>query len=296
MKKIITAITQIQRGNFKTHIEVSTKDEIGLIADNLNTMSLKIDDFIEKEYVTELKIKNSELKQSEAKLRQKSAELYALQSQIDPHFLYNTLEVIRMKALSTNESEVAKMIQCLATMFRNSIKDEIVVSLKDELEFCKSYVELYNIRFVGNLSFIYDVEPELFHYGIIKHLLQPIIENCIIHGLDLSTEENVIQIIGYLDQNKIKILISDNGIGMKEEQLKYLQESLSRDSLHTKDSIGIVNVNQRIQLVYGEDYGISITSKDQIGTEVMITLAAKSKEELNTSLSSLETKGATHIV
>lgn len=283
---VIKTIRRIQKGDLKTRITNHTEDEIGEISENLNSMCEKLSLHIEKEYITDLKMKDVELRHKEAVLHQKTAELYALQSQVNPHFLYNTLEVIRMKSLSLGESDVGKMIKILAMMFRNSIKDEMVVLIKDELEFCKSYLELYNIRYEGRLKFEFDISQEILNYGIIKHLLQPIIENSIIHGIDFEKEDNLVNVKAFLIDKDISIIISDNGNGMSKEVLESITGKLGCNPISTNDSIGIQNVNSRIKLVYGEEYGLSLSSQQNVGTLIMLKIAAKTKEELKSYVQS----------
>lgn len=287
LKTVIGSIRRIQKGDFGTRMEIRNRDEIGEISESLNHMCEKINEHIEREFVSELKIKDAELKQrkaelnqNEAILRQKVAELYALQSQIDPHFLYNTLEAVRMKALSTGQGEAGKMIQVLAAMFRNSIKEEMVVSVRNELDFCKTYLELYNIRFADRLRVEFDIAEEILEYGIMKHLLHPIIENSVVHGIDLEQEGNIIRVKGYRSEGDIFIIISDNGIGMDEERLEKIKEKLANHGIDTSESVGIVNVNYRIRLLFGEDYGVTLWSRTGQGTQVTLKISAKTIKEL----------------
>ena len=280
IKTVIKAIHKIQKGNLFTRIQEEKSDEIGEIAKNLDDMCDKLSQYIEREYISNLKAKDAEIKQNESLLRQKAAEMYALQSQIDPHFLYNTLEAIRMKSLINKESDAAKMIRLLSSMFRNSTKKDMIVSVSDELEFCNSYLNLYKIRFGGNLKVNFKIDPLIIEYGIIKHLLQPIIENCVIHGIDLGQEGNLIEIEGYLSDGNMFIAISDNGIGLKAEELQSLRQKLQSTNIDSDENIGVSNVNYRIKLIYGEAYGLAIDSIKDIGTKVTLKLSIKTKEEL----------------
>lgn len=281
VKNIISTLREVQKGNLSARATLKgNNDEIEQISYNLNLMSERLDEYIKKEYVSELHRKDAELKQ-------KSAELYALQSQINPHFLYNTLEAIRMRALSTGDSSTGDMIKILARLFRSSIKDEMVVSIEEEINYSKLYLELYKIRFGDNLKVIYDIDPCISKYAMIKHLLQPIIENSIVHGINLNKENNVITIKARIIGNAIEISVIDNGQGIDEKTLETIIETLKTPRIHYKENIGIFNVDSRIKLIYGNDYGIQISSRPGAGTEVILRIIALSKEELLKNVQSI---------
>jgi two-component system sensor histidine kinase YesM len=273
VKNIIKAIGQIKNGNYYTKFSVGNQfDEIGQISVNLSAMSDRINDHIQKEYIHEIERKTAHLKQKEA-------ELYALQSQINPHFLYNTLEAIRMRALTLGENEVSQMIRILATLFRNSIKDAMVVSIKDEVNYFKLYLELYSIQYGEKLKVELSIDEQIYKYGIIKHLIQPIIENSFVHSMDMNRSNNSIRIKGYkLDENII-VEISDNGKGISEQRLKEIKYDFENPYMNN-NRIGLSNVNYRIKLTYGNEYGVVIDSEKDIGTTVILKIQALRKEEL----------------
>lgn len=273
LKDLQQRIKEIQIGNLAPKPVIGKYDEVALIARSLNQMSKRLDEYIKREYVLDLRRKDSELKQ-------KAAELYALQSQINPHFLYNTLEAIRMKALSSRDTETGQMIKILAKLFRSSIKDEMIITIREEMNYCQSLLELYYIRFQGRLDIVFDVEDSILDYAVFRHMLQPIIENSIAHGNDLSKDNNVITVKGRQLEEYIVISVSDNGKGMDEERLASVTEQLKQPHAYVAGNIGLHNVESRIKLLFGEDCGISIASGKGIGTEVTVTIKAKSKEEL----------------
>lgn len=267
IKFINKAIQKVQVGDFTYRIPVdNTKDEISNIAVNFNQMCDWIINYIEKGYLSELK--------------QNEAQLYALQSQIDPHFLYNTLEIIRMEALASGNEQVSHMIEILSQLFRNSIKGDRYVQIKDELNFCKNYLELYNMRYADILSVEYQIEEDILEFGIMKHLLQPILENCIVHGLNHRFMDNQIIVKGYRQDHGIRIEISDNGHGIADNELKQIKKTLSASDITGQQSIGIFNVHQRIRLAYGAEYGLDISSKKDEGTTILLHIPAKTREEL----------------
>ncbi|WP_262676472.1 sensor histidine kinase [Paenibacillus sp. J5C2022] len=274
LKDVQQRIKEIQSGNLAVQPVTGQNDEVALIARNLNLMSKRLDEYIKREFVLELRRKDSELKQ-------KTAELYALQSQINPHFLYNTLEAIRMKALSSRDTETGQMIKILAKLFRSSIKEEMMITIREEMNYCQSLLELYYIRFQGRLDIVFDVEEAILDYAVFRHILQPIIENSIAHGNDLSKDSNVITVRGRRANEYIVITVSDNGQGMDEERLAAVTEQLKQPHAYgSAGSIGLINVASRIKLLFGEDCGLAIASRRGIGTEVTVTIKALSKEEL----------------
>ncbi|MBB6734029.1 sensor histidine kinase [Cohnella zeiphila] len=282
VRDIVRSIRKIRNGIFEIPPPPSnTKDEIGIISMNVFEMSQRIKSHIEKEYVYDLRRKETELKQKEA-------ELYALQSQVNPHFLYNTLEVIRMKALTYKQNEVSTMIRILSDLFRSSIKEQMVVRLRDELNYCKIYLELFTIRYGDRLEAIFDISEAVLPLGTIKHLLQPVVENSLIHGIQLdwdSDRVNRIGIRGYLEDEFLILEVADNGPGIPEDKLQEMRKDLD-DPYLTKQQIGLFNVNRRIKLIYGNDYSLQIASKPGNGTTVKLKLKPLTLEELEAHVQS----------
>lgn len=266
VKLLIQGIGKIRHGDLSFRMNISGRDEIAEISSNLNLMCDRLDDYIKKEYIY--------------KLRQREAELYTLQAQVNPHFLYNSLEAIRMTALKAGNSDVGRMVLLLADIFRGTVKEKIIVSIRDELNSCKSFLEFYNIRFEGRLDLIYRISDDILKYGILHHLIQPIVENVLVHGINLTKEDNVVAIEGYLEDGNISIVVRDNGRGITEDRLVQINDNLNDSQRDFAGSIGIFNVNQRIGLIYGEDYGVTVKSVFSEGTEVTIRIKARTIEEL----------------
>lgn len=259
------AIQKIQNGDLTYRIVVNqTNDEVSMIAANLNDMCDRLSAYIDRVYISELK--------------QKDADLYALQSQVDPHFLYNTLEVIRMEALDAGCDHVGCMIESLAGLFRSSIKGDMAVRIRDELKFCSDYLELFNIRYAGQLNIEFDIQPDILDYGILKHLLQPIVENALVHGFTYNRADHRMIVKGCKDEEDIVIEIIDNGNGMEREQLEKIRFLLDNGGSRTSSNVGIANVNHRIRLLCGSSYGVAIDSVKDEGTTVSIRIPTKTKE------------------
>jgi len=242
------------------------EDEIGMISTIFNRMCDNLQEYIEKVYITEIK--------------QRRMELKALQAQVNPHFLYNTLEAIRMGLNDEGNEASAEMIYNLAELFRISLRSETIVSLKDELEYCRIYLELFSIRYGDKLKYSFEVPDEIGEYGVIKRFLQPLVENFIVHGFTWDKEANCVIIKACVQDQDLLITVSDNGSGIREDKLAAIQTELDRYELNANDGIGLKNVNDRIKLVYGRQYGLSISSTPGQGTEISILIPRKTKEEL----------------
>jgi two-component system sensor histidine kinase YesM len=217
---------------------------------------------------------------SSIKLSQKEAELNSLQNQINPHFLYNTLESIRGAALYHGIHEIASMSKSLSLLFRYSISDRVLVSVKEELQHLENYISIQNFRFEDKFALEYNIPPELMNYKILKLTLQPLIENSIKHGLEMKLGKGTIRIEILSLESNIKIIISDDGLGMPQKKLEELNRALANDksrsvddNVRTGTGIGVINVNSRIKLYFGEQYGLRFREA-LVGTTVEITLPA----------------------
>nr|WP_320129259.1 sensor histidine kinase [uncultured Sphaerochaeta sp.] len=220
----------------------------------------------------------------------RQAQFLALQNQINPHFLYNTLEGIRSEALIAGLTSVASMTEALSTFFRYTISNvENLVTLEQELENTRNYFFIQQFRFGTRLKLIVTLDEEdrneTMHYRIPKLTLQPIVENCIIHGLECKVGEGILRIHIETTQSRLLVTISDDGVGMEPSVLSNMNRSLSIRSLdyvrHDEVHVGIalVNVNNRIKLLFGEQYGLTVTSQAGVGTDVLIVLPRSVEEQ-----------------
>lgn len=266
VNRLIQGIRRIRHGDLSVRTKIGGSDELTDISDNLDQMCGMLDDHIRREYVY--------------RLRQKEAELVTLQAQVNPHFLYNSLEAIRMTALKDGSEDVARMVRLLADLFRGSVKGKIVGTIRDELNSCKAFLEFWNIRWDGRLELVYHIEEEILRYGIPQHLIQPIVENVLVHGIDPTRETNLVVVSGHRGGDEIRISVRDNGSGISGERLAEIRAQLADPALGGKERIGMFNVNQRIRLIFGEEYGVSIDSVEGMGTEVSVRIRALAVEEL----------------
>ena len=242
--------------------EVDGSDEIAQIDKSFMCMVKKNNQLINEIYVNELE--------------KKEIQLRALQLQINPHFLYNTLETINGIALAKDCEPIPDIVQNLGDMFRynTDVKTDIV-SFSQEINHIKKYLEIQKIRYGEKLEVYYDIEDAAYECMIVKFVLQPIVENALCHGIDKNGSKGVIEISARCADEKLFIHIFDDGNGMNEEGLKKIRQLLQTDDsiadVVKKRSVGMCNVNKRIKLHYGEDYGISVESKEKVGTKVTLT-------------------------
>ncbi|HEY0826925.1 MAG TPA: sensor histidine kinase [Bacilli bacterium] len=253
----------VRNGNFAVSLKVNDwRDDISELSRNFNFMTRKITDLIESEY--------------ETKLRNKEAQIIALQTQINPHFLYNTLQTIGGKAVLSGNYEVHEMCSALGDMFRYSFYEGNKEStLGMELLHVNNYLYIQRLRFEDFLQTEIDVEDELMEFKMIRFVLQPIIENAIVHALGKIENTRLrIHVSAIRDADNIMISVKDDGPGIEPNQLAELLHILGQKSLadYSGISIGLKNVHERLRLVYGPVYGIHIESTFGQGTTVLITI------------------------
>jgi two-component system sensor histidine kinase YesM len=203
----------------------------------------------------------------EAQLKEKEAELLALQSHINPHFLYNTLNSIYWMAVKVKANKIAKMAISLSNLFKLTLNDgDHITTIAKEVEQVKSYLEIQNIRFDNKINYFIDVDPAMFDDKIIKLVLQPIVENAIQHGFEPKGGAGELTIKGFKNDKMITFEISDNGIGFNIEEERF-----------KKQGYALRNINERIKLHYGTQYGLEIESEVNTGTKVTLTIGLKNE-------------------
>lgn len=216
--------------------------------------------------------------------KQKDAQLKALQCQINPHFILNTLTSIQMNAKLNRNEEVVRMIGHLGSLFKNYIRmDKMLVSLREEADCIRVYMELQQMRYGEKLGYIETLPEGIMGYYCLKFIVQPIVENAVAHGMEAKKERTVVRVSGMLAENgHLCIFVEDDGIGISEERLLELQAKLAnsnRTAIDTEKSIGLQNVHNRLRLYYGDDYGVRVESVEDQGTRVTITMPAITSPE-----------------
>ena len=211
----------------------------------------------------------------------RKSELDALQSQINPHFLYNTLESITWMVEGEKNDEAAFMITQLAKFFRISLsKGRTVISIKDELQHAQSYMNIQKVRYKNTFSVMFDVEEEVYSCCTVKLILQPILENAISYGVSAMDEGGEIRVTGRKEKGRIILTVADNGIGMSREEAEFALTDNTRVPKRGS-GVGLVNVNNRIQLLFGKEYGLKIESEPDEGTAVSVIIPAVPYTEEN---------------
>jgi len=284
--KIVNAIREIGEKNLKQRINLKLDGDIGFIAQNINIMLDKVEQMARRVFTTQDKLYQMEL-------LKKQAELSALQNQINPHFLYNTLECMRSIGIAFNIDEIVEISTAMADIFRYSIKSDDVVDVKAEIEIIGKYFKIIKIRFLGRFNVKVDVDDEIMNCRIPKMILQPIVENAVYHGLEKKDGTGTLSIYGKIKNEEIVFIIEDDGVGIQPDELERLSDAIdehSNEQNYVKDkrSIGLANINSRIKLIFGKDYGLKIESLPNVGTKVTVSFPATSLEgRRNTELEHL---------
>lgn len=264
IKKLQEKMMEVEKGNFDIRVPVGHSREISGLARSFNVMVSKV-----KELMRQIMV--------EQEFKRKS-ELNALQAQINPHFLYNTLDSIIWMAESKKHDEVILMTSALARLFRASLsKGKELIPIATEMEHITNYLKIQQMRYQDKIRYTLDMDPELYSYLTLKVLLQPLVENAIYHGIKNKEGPGTITITGAHEDHMIVFQVMDDGIGMDEAKVETLLTSSGGNQ--SRNSVGIANVHQRIQLYFGADYGLSYTSEPGAGTCVKLLIPAIHAEE-----------------
>lgn len=251
------AMQDVRQGNLETSISLNGNDELSDLAEDFNVMVVDIKKLMHKVY------------QQQKEERQR--ELQVLQSQINPHFLYNTLDTLQWKALEHGAHELSDLIVSLSSFFRISLsKGKEFITLEKELEHVKNYLVIQQFRYRDILEYNIDCDTELFKCSLPKILIQPLVENAIYHGIKPKLGNGAIRISVFEEDDILKIVVKDDGVGMNKEKLNQIKNNL--DKHYTGNNYGLYNVSRRIFLNFGEDYGLDIDSEKNAGTTVTVRL------------------------
>ncbi|MDD6193441.1 MAG: sensor histidine kinase [Lachnospiraceae bacterium] len=250
---------QIAKGDLTVRANINTGVEATMLSDSMNTMIDKINELLEQ------------VKTEQVRLRK--AEFELLQAQINPHFLYNTLDAIIWLAEAGEQKKVVSMVKNLSDFFRTSLnRGKEVNSIREEILHVKSYLEIQQVRYQDILSYDIDVPEELEKYSIPKITVQPLVENALYHGIKNKRGMGHIRVWGVPEEDCFELRVKDDGIGISPERLLQVQDGIRNKVLTGKDFYGLYNVNERIRLSFGEEYGINISSEMGEGTLVCIRL------------------------
>lgn len=257
IRSLRDSMRKVQNGQFGTHVEVITENEIGSLGRSFNLMTSEIQALMEQNVYEQKQKRKSELK--------------ALQAQINPHFLYNTLDSIIWMSEAGENDEVVEMTSALARLLRQSISnDKEEVELEKEIEYVKNYLTIQKMRYKDKLEFFIYVDPRVAHVPIIKLVLQPLVENAIYHGIKYKETKGNLKIYARPVDGRVEIVVADDGIGMDEDVMEHIFDEHRKEQ--KRNGVGVPNVQKRLKLQYGSEYGIRYESVKGAGTKAVITI------------------------
>ena len=260
LEKIKMTMSEVEEGNLEVELVSTERDEIGDLTRGFNQMLSRIRQLIQEVY--------------ESRIRQKQYEMTALRAQINPHFLYNSLSLINWKALEIGSDDISKATLALSRYYRTSLnKGKNTMSIREEIDNVRSYLQIQEMFHDYSFTVKMDVAEDILDYRTLNLILQPLAENAIAHGIDRrrGSEPGVITISGRRDGNCVVLSVADNGVGMEQEKAQTILTEKS-------SGYGVRNVNSRIQLEYGEAYGLSIESEPGKGTKVTVRIPGVERE------------------
>ena len=253
-EKVATGDLTVRAGN-------KSEDELGRLSKSFNNMADVIEEMM------------SQIKEDEQKMR--NTEIRLLQEQINPHFLYNALDTI-VWLIETGEDEKAtNMVMSLSEFFKLVLSHgKEYISIRDEELHVRSYLEIQQIRYADIMDYDINIDPKIYDYKVLKLTLQPIVENALYHGIKYMRAKGHISVSGSMVDGLIKLVVSDNGVGMSEDTLEQLRYTISRPCKDGDEGFGLANVNERIRINFGEEYGMQIESAEGQGTTVTVVIPA----------------------
>lgn len=251
------AMKQVQEGKLDTSIPVLRNDEFGVLSQNFNVMTQELSNFLEQKIETQRKLAD--------------IQIAMMQAQLNPHFLYNTLDTIKWMAKSAKVEPISQLSQKLARILRTSIVKEQFITIGEEFQICSDYGEIQNIRFQGKYQFLFDCPKDLLSYKIPKLIIQPLVENAIIHGLRMK-EAGIIKVFASKNNDAIILSVQDNGIGIDDEMMQFIN---THQWKQIDGHIGMYNVDSILRLHYGVNSGLHAQRLEEGGTLIQITLPYK---------------------
>ena len=266
IRELSKVTDQVAKGDLSVRTNIRAGAEVGVLRDSLNTMIDKINELL-TQITTE-------------QVRLRKAEFELLQSQINPHFLYNTLDTIVWLAEAGDQKKVVSMVGSLSEFFRTSLNQgKDIIPIREELQHVRSYLEIQQVRYQDILEYEVTVPEELERYLIPKITIQPLVENALYHGIKNKRGKGKIIIGGYRENTNLVLTVQDNGIGMTEERIQQVKDGISHIVTNEKEIYGLYNVNERIRLNFGEIYGILVDSIYMEGTTVKVILPYMEEEK-----------------
>lgn len=270
LENTVNALEKFSRGDFAVRLKENRCDEIGKLNRIFNKAIKEINELMQK--VTQSEILNKEM------------EFKTLQSQMNPHFLYNTLDTINWLAFKEKQTEICNLVAAISSLIRASISNKkSIITIEHELDYVKNYIYIQHIRYKDRFDTIYDIDESLLKQAVPKLIIQPIVENAIIHGIENSKNKNLLYISVKRENECIVIIVKDTGIGMTDEKVsELLKEPLNAEGDEQKahTNLGLYAVHKRIQLMYGDLYGLTVHSQAGEGTTVTLHIPFTKKQEI----------------
>ncbi|MDE7199657.1 MAG: sensor histidine kinase [Lachnospiraceae bacterium] len=261
IKELSKVTEQVAKGDFSARARAESQDEVAVLADSVNSMTESLEGLVSK------------IKEDERKMRK--ADLRLLQEQINPHFLYNTLDTIVWLIEGNDSDKAVNMVMSLSEFFRLVLsKGKEYITIQEEELHIRSYLEIQQVRYRDILEYEIRIDPELYRYQILKLTLQPLVENSLYHGIKYKRARGNILVTGRVCGDEVHFTVEDNGVGMEEEELRKLQEEIKKPCKDTEKGFGLANVNERIRMNFGTEYGMQIDSARGEGTRVEVVIPA----------------------
>lgn len=267
LKRLVSAMNEVKKGNLSISMLDKRKDEIGEVTDNFNKMLSEIKNLMED-------VKNQET-------QKRKAEIETLQAQINPHFLSNTLNTVKWLASAQKADNIEAIVSSLIQLLSVSMgKGEEFITIRQEIEYIKSYINIQEYRYYDKFKVVFEIEEDILDYKILKFLIQPIVENSIIHGTKSKMEQELIVIKGFRHDDALKISVTDNGVGIPGDKLSRLIAAGQKARMPSFSGIGINNVNDRIRMYFGSSYGLQIESVPNLYTTVELSVPIIGREDI----------------
>ncbi len=277
LNKLVISMNNVKKGNFVVRMADDSRDELGEMTVHFNNM------------VDEIRYLIEEVKEKENLKR--GAELKALQAQINPHFLSNTLNTVRWLANIQKAENISSITKSLIQLLQACMgKGSELITIREEVEYVKDYLNIMDYRYYDKFKVHFEIEENIMEFKIMRFILQPIVENSIIHGLEPMSGQGIIVLKGYRSGNELHITIKDNGIGITPDDLDSLMKDKPSGKKSTLSGIGIWNVDERIKHYFGEKYGVTIESVPNLFTAVEITIPVVEKGEVNDAAESADSR------
>ncbi|MEK3660356.1 sensor histidine kinase [Paenibacillus sp. FSL F4-0236] len=263
-------ISKVAAGNLGATLVIDGKDEIGQLARQFNHMVRNINELMSE-------VQESNRQKNETQLKQNEIKFKMMASQINPHFLFNALESIRMKALVRGQADISQVVRLLGKMMRKNLEvGNGRISLQSELETVNSYLVIQKFRYDDRLTYELLVDPKANPFHIPPLIIQPLVENCVIHGLENRIEGGMVRVEIRLEDSYLKVQVSDNGVGISKTRIQEIRKMLNNNDDYETNNIGMRNIHLRLQLTYGPQFGLTLASQIGFGTQISFAIPLRS--------------------